>query len=99
MHRQAGRIRMRTRRFSFRRDRACPCPSCPLWAPGPHMGEGRELYMSKDKKVSKISQTTEDDEFDSDGYDELELLERLESLREDMEDLGISTLDELIKRI
>jgi len=32
-------------------------------------------------------------------YDDLEMLERLESLREDMEDLGIHTLDELIKRI
>jgi hypothetical protein len=39
-----------------------------------------------------------DDELDEE-YDDLELLERLESLREDMEDLGIHTLDELIKRI
>ena len=55
--------------------------------------------MDQDKKVSKISQATAEDEFDSAAYDELELLERLESLREDMEDLGISTLAELIKRI
>ncbi len=32
-------------------------------------------------------------------YDELELLERLETLREDMEDLGITTLAQLIERI
>ena len=55
--------------------------------------------MGKDKKVIQISQVTKDDELEYDGYDELELLERLESLREDMEDLGILTLDELIKRI
>ena len=33
------------------------------------------------------------------AFDDLELLERLESLREDMEELGISTLAELIVRI
>jgi hypothetical protein len=32
-------------------------------------------------------------------YDEMELLERLESLREDMEDLGVTTLAEVIARI
>jgi len=32
-------------------------------------------------------------------YDEMELLERLESLREDMEDLGITSLAQLIERI
>jgi hypothetical protein len=32
-------------------------------------------------------------------YDDMELLERLESLREDMEDLGITTLDQLNQRI
>jgi hypothetical protein len=51
--------------------------------------------MGKDKKVSNLSQGAGNDE----EYDELELLERLESLREDMEDLGIRTLEELIKRI
>ena len=54
--------------------------------------------MNKDKKVSKLSPVTKDEELDEE-YDNLELLERLESLREDMEDLGIRTLDELIKRI
>ena len=32
-------------------------------------------------------------------YDEMELLERLEALREDMEDLGVTTLAEVIQRI
>lgn len=54
--------------------------------------------MGKEKKAGKLSQVTEDDELGAE-YDDLELLERLESLREDMEDLGIRTLDELIKRI
>ena len=32
-------------------------------------------------------------------YSEMELLERLESLREDMEDLGVTTLQEVVARI
>jgi hypothetical protein len=32
-------------------------------------------------------------------YEEMELLERLETLREDMEDLGVTTLAEVIQRI
>ena len=39
------------------------------------------------------------DEISEEEYDDLELLERLESLREDMEELGITTLAELILRI
>jgi hypothetical protein len=38
------------------------------------------------------------DEADEFEYEEMELLERLETLREDMEDLGITTLAELIQR-
>lgn len=34
-----------------------------------------------------------------DEYSEMERLEMLESLREDMEELGVSTLQEIIKRI
>ncbi len=56
------------------------------------------IIDGKDKKISTLSPVTNDNELDE-GYDDLELLERLESLREDMEDLGIHTLDELIKRI
>ncbi len=32
-------------------------------------------------------------------YEEMELLERLEALREEMEDLGVTTLAEVIRRI
>ena len=34
-----------------------------------------------------------------DEYTEMELLERLETLREDMEDLGVTSLDEVNQRI
>ena len=37
-------------------------------------------------------------EFD-DEYSDMELLEMLESLREDMEELGVTTLQEIIERI
>ncbi len=40
-----------------------------------------------------------DDEIDEAEYDELLLLERLESLREEMEELGVTTLAEVIQRI
>ncbi len=41
-----------------------------------------------------------DEGFDEEeAYDDLELLERLESLREDMEELGVTTLSEVIERI
>lgn len=36
---------------------------------------------------------------DEEEYDDLELLERLETLREDMEELGVTTLAEVIQRI
>ncbi len=41
--------------------------------------------------------TTEDGGFDE--YDDMERLEILESLREDMEDMGVTTLAEVIQRI
>jgi hypothetical protein len=41
----------------------------------------------------------DDDDFDDEEYDDMELLERLETLREDMEELGVTTLDEVIQRI
>jgi hypothetical protein len=39
------------------------------------------------------------DEIDEEEYDDMELLERLEILREDMEELDVTTLAEVIKRI
>ena len=41
----------------------------------------------------------DDDNFDDEEIDDMELLERLETLREDMEDLGVTTLAEVIQRI
>lgn len=38
-------------------------------------------------------------DFDDEEYSEMELLEMLESIREDMEDLGVTTLQEVIARI
>lgn len=38
-------------------------------------------------------------DLDEEEYDVMEMLERLETLREDMEDLGVTTLAEVIQRI
>jgi hypothetical protein len=43
--------------------------------------------------------STRDDAFDQDEYNDMEMLELLETLREDMEDLGVTTLAEIIVRI
>ncbi len=50
-------------------------------------------------KIDPKKKNIVEDAFDEDEYDDMELLERLESLREDMEDLGISTLAEVVQRI
>ncbi len=44
-----------------------------------------------------IQNTTDDDDFNE--YDDMEMLEMLESLREDMEELGVTTLGEIVQRI
>lgn len=49
--------------------------------------------------ANKGPQFEDDDDFDEEEYDDMELLERLETLREDMEELGVTTLDEVIQRI
>lgn len=54
--------------------------------------------MSKFPKDQHTSLEMNDEE-DASEFTEMELLERLESLREDMEDLGVSTLAEVIQRI
>ena len=41
----------------------------------------------------------DDDEADEEEYEDMDLLERLETLREDMEELGVTTLAEVIRRI
>ena len=55
--------------------------------------------MSQPEQNHKSFDTDDDGKMDGEEYDEMELLERLEALREDMEDLGISTLAEVIQRI
>ncbi|HJT59077.1 MAG TPA: hypothetical protein VJ761_21400 [Ktedonobacteraceae bacterium] len=54
--------------------------------------------MNQHRKDYDFANETGDD-LDENEYDEMELLERLETLREDMEDLGVSTLAEVIQRI
>jgi hypothetical protein len=54
------------------------------------------------KKPEKLKQISSDkawDTDDTDEYSEMERLEILESLREDMEELGVTTLQEVIARI
>lgn len=51
----------------------------------------------KDKKQDSIED--ENDTYDEEAYGELDLLERLETLREEMEELGMTTLEEVIARI
>ena len=55
--------------------------------------------MSKKDLNDKSPKAEAIDEIIEEEFDDLELLERLESLREDMEELGISTLADLILRI
>jgi hypothetical protein len=54
------------------------------------------------QKPEKQKQASNDkawDADDTDEYSEMERLEILESLREDMEELGVTTLQEVIARI
>jgi hypothetical protein len=56
--------------------------------------------MSGKNQNKNSSSGVDDDAFDENlEYDDLELLERLESLRENMEDLGVTTITEVIQRI
>lgn len=54
------------------------------------------------QKPGQHKQASQDEAWDediADEYSEMERLEMLESLREDMEELGVSTLQEVIARI
>lgn len=54
------------------------------------------------QEPEKQPQTSHDSDWDDDAqdeYSEMERLEMLESLREDMEELGVTTLQEVIARI
>jgi hypothetical protein len=58
-------------------------------------GRNRDVLMDKLDPSGKPTYEIDDDE----EYDDMDLLERLETLREDMEDLGVSTLAEVVQRI
>lgn len=49
--------------------------------------------------AKQAEQKNDEEAWDSEEYNDMELLEMLESLREDMEDLGVTTLQEVIARI
>jgi hypothetical protein len=55
--------------------------------------------MAKATKGNDQSQFNEEDTFDQEEYNDMEMLELLETLREDMEELGVTTLAEVIERI
>ena len=55
--------------------------------------------MDKFPRGQNNFRATDEDEGNDEEYEEMELLERLETLREDMEDLGVTTLAEVIQRI
>ena len=55
--------------------------------------------MSKKSSNEMPPKVKESDAISEQEYDDMEILERLETLREDMEELGITTLTELIARI
>jgi hypothetical protein len=52
--------------------------------------------MSKTDTKGKHGHKPDEEE---EELEDMELLERLETLREDMEDLGVTTLQEIIERI
>lgn len=55
--------------------------------------------MNHKKKEQEEHSINHPHDTDFDEYSEMELLEMLESLREDMEELGVTTLQEIIARI
>ena len=55
--------------------------------------------MSKKVSEDRWPNMEDADALSEQEYDDMELLERLETLREDMEELGVTTLAELLQRI
>jgi len=55
--------------------------------------------MSKKESKDRSPNMEDADALSEQDYDDMELLERLETLREDMEELGVTTLAELLQRI
>lgn len=56
-------------------------------------------HNGSQRKGDDHDEAFEDEDFDPKEYDAMMHLERLESLEEDMIDLGVSTLDEVRRRI
>jgi uncharacterized membrane protein len=59
----------------------------------------RNKHLSKQNHQDGSRAERDDVDVEQSEYEEMELLERLESLREDMEDLGVTTLAEVMQRI
>lgn len=55
--------------------------------------------MDTQNPKGKSTDEWDDGDIDEEEFDDMELLERLETLREDMEDLGVTTMAEVIQRI
>lgn len=55
--------------------------------------------MSTSNPQENKNTALDDDDFEDEELDDMELLERLETLQEDMEDLGVTTLAEVVQRI
>ena len=55
--------------------------------------------MAKATKDNGQNRFNGDHAFDQEEYSDMEMLEMLETLREDMEELGVTTLAEVIERI
>lgn len=51
------------------------------------------------QQSDNIRSAFNEEKWDEDEYSEMEILEMLESVREDMEELGVTTLQEVIARI
>ena len=63
--------------------------------------EERRLHLVRNEPEppSTLSNEVDDLYDEEDEYDDMTILEQLETLREDMEDLGVTTLAEVIVRI
>ena len=65
-----------------------------------HNGQGAQDGQHRhDVQAELEDELEDDDEFDPAEYNTLIQLERLESLEEEMSELGVSTLDDIRRRI
>ncbi len=61
--------------------------------------DGRPPHQNSSANQPLDDDEEEDDDFDPQEYDAMLHLERLESLEEEMQELGVTTLDEVRRRI